>query len=202
MKPVQTRLLVLILALLFEALSAVPVRSQPLSQPAPTEPEVLKCESNPACLSLYDQAKQVRSTDLSEALRLYHLAYQVQADPTLLFNIARMHHRLGQAEEAAKYYQRFIDSPIKDPEQKQKAREHIAELKPPSQTQPPSPNAPLVVTSPGPPKEERKPVYKKWWFWTILGTVGAAGIAGGVAGGILANQQFTGPTIDPFPTKR
>lgn len=200
MKPIQTRPLVLLLALLSGALSPGPVRSQPLTPSAPAEPDVPKCESNPACLSLYDQAIQARSTNLSEALRLYHLAYQVQADPTLLFNIARMHHRLGQADEATKYYQRFIDSPINDPKQKQTARDHIAELKPSSQTPPMPASAPLVVTSPGPPKEERKPVYKKWWFWTILGTVTAAGIAGGVAGGIAASQRIPEPVFRSFET--
>ena len=35
---------------------------------------------------------------------------------------------------------------------------------------------------------EKTPVYKKWWFWTIIGVVVAGGVAGGVTAGVLANQ--------------
>jgi len=38
---------------------------------------------------------------------------------------------------------------------------------------------------------EAPPVYKKWWFWTIIGGVAAAAIAGGVAGGLAANEGGT-----------
>ncbi len=48
-----------------------------------------------------------------------------------------------------------------------------------------SDDAPLRVTVPG---EEKVSVAKKWWFWTIIG-VAVAGIAGGVAGGVIASQK-------------
>ncbi len=35
-----------------------------------------------------------------------------------------------------------------------------------------------------------KPVYKKWWFWTLIG-VAAAGVAGGVAAGVLLYDTGT-----------
>jgi hypothetical protein len=46
-------------------------------------------------------------------------------------------------------------------------------------------DAPLRVTVPG---EEKVSVAKKWWFWTIIG-VAVAGIAGGVAGGVIASKK-------------
>ena len=32
------------------------------------------------------------------------------------------------------------------------------------------------------------PVYRKWWFWTVIG-VAAAGAAAGVTAGVLVGQQ-------------
>jgi hypothetical protein len=48
-------------------------------------------------------------------------------------------------------------------------------------------DAPLRVNVPG---EEKVSVAKKWWFWTIIG-VAVAGIAGGVAGGVVAAKKRT-----------
>lgn len=49
-------------------------------------------------------------------------------------------------------------------------------------------DAPLRVTVPG---EEKVSVAKKWWFWTIIG-VAVAGIAGGIAGGVVASNKNGG----------
>ncbi len=35
------------------------------------------------------------------------------------------------------------------------------------------------------PKTVSKPLYKKWWFWTVIG-IAAAGVAGGVAAGVMS----------------
>lgn len=47
----------------------------------------------------------------------------------------------------------------------------------------------------------RKPVYKKWWFWTIVG-VGVAGAAAGITAGVLSSRTTTSPTPDPDPLER
>jgi hypothetical protein len=71
-------------------------------------------------------------------------------------------------------------------------------IAPPSSTEP-QPNAALrlqpsastaAVHSP-----ERVPIYKRWWFWTILG-VGAAGAAAGITAGVLSRQGPTGPVYE------
>lgn len=55
-------------------------------------------------------------------------------------------------------------------------------------------DAPLRVTVPG---EEKVSVAKKWWFWTIIG-VAVAGVAGGIAGGVVAaNKRTNGPNGAP-----
>src|SRR5262245_22010882 len=79
---------------------------------------VPNCASDSACESLYGRAKKASGdNDLPEALRLYKLAYEVRADPGLLFSIARVLHKLDRSQEATFYYKQFIDSPLEDAEQ-------------------------------------------------------------------------------------
>ena len=54
-------------------------------------PASVECESNPACVLLYEQAQQQsKAGQLSAALNSYKLAYGVNQDPRLLFSIARV----------------------------------------------------------------------------------------------------------------
>jgi hypothetical protein len=66
----------------------------------------------------------------------------------------------------------------------------------------PAPTAPVtatlaapvtVPTAPrpeAPPVEPSRPIYKRWWFWTLL----ALAVAGGVAGGVIGAQRSESPT--------
>jgi tetratricopeptide (TPR) repeat protein len=51
-------------------------------------------------------------------------------------------------------------------------------------------NRPDFMPPPTTPKRKKRarPVYKKWWFWTVIG-VGAALVAGAVTGGVLAANR-------------
>lgn len=85
------------------------------------------CETDSACLALYEQAQvQSKAGRLTEALRSYKLAYETQHNPRLLYSVARLLHRLAQGAEAVSYYQRFVDSNVDDPAQKDKAREYVS----------------------------------------------------------------------------
>lgn len=53
------------------------------------------------------------------------------------------------------------------------------------------PNTTLVA-QPGPPPEESRPFYGRWWFWTIVGAA--------VVGGVAATVALTGGTIKPACT--
>ena len=156
------------------------------------------CEANSACLSLFEQAQQQsKSGLLSDALRTYKLAYEVQADPRLLFSIARVLHKQGQASEAISYYRRYIDSDDDGAAQKEKARDYVTQLElvsPP----PPPPLERLTVRSvvnqseSKPAQPESMPVYKKGWFWAVVGG-SAAAIGLGIGLGVgLSNR---GPSL-------
>ncbi len=63
----------------------------------------------------------------------------------------------------------------------------------------PQPTQPLNLTPPQPTPTETQPVatpiYKKWWFWTIIGGVVAAGVVG-TAVGVTASAKK-----DPLPAQ-
>jgi tetratricopeptide (TPR) repeat protein len=149
-------------------------------QPTPPQPD---CASNPACAALFKQAQQqFAAGQLADALRTFKLAHAVNADPRLLYSIARLMHVLEQAIEAIPYYRRFIESNLDDPAQKAKAQ---AEAK--QQEAERLEKERLLVASRVEPPPKSTPVYKKWWFWTIVGGAAAA-VAVGTAIGVAARE--------------
>lgn len=145
------------------------------------------CASDTACDSLFDRAKQAsEDNNLPEALRIYKLAYEVRADPRLLFSIARVLHKLDRPQEATAYYKQFLDSPLEDAEHKRKAEQYLEQLQPkpvsdlskpppiPSSTNPPS----LAVQAPKEPRSstEGSGVRRPRWRLVTGGIALGAGL--------------------------
>lgn len=155
------------------------------------------CTQDAQCSTLKEQAaERSKSGDLVEALRLYKLAYEVRPDPRLLFNIARLLHKQGKSAEAVPYYQKFMDAPIQDEEQQKKAREYLEQIQSVQMTtqQKRTKQSPSLITNSLPAQAVRvdappagKPIYKKWWFWTLVGGA-AASVVVGTAIGVSARQ--------------
>jgi len=187
---------------------------------ADSAPGTPDCASSPACQKLCRQAKeQSRRDNLGETLRLYKAAYQVRADPVLLFNLARVLHKQGQLKEAADYYQQYLHSSVADAEQREKAQEYLNQLRGPAQAPPspaevpgpePAPPTPLpslqppsLSSPPGPGAGPDVPAaatprHKKWWLWTL---VGGAVVAGAVGLGVgLAARSATPPQSPGLPS--
>ena len=169
-------------------------------------PHAIDCDANAACVALVEQAKkQSKAGQLAEAEKSYKLAYEVSHDARLLFNIARVLDKRGQGPEATKYYRQFIEAPVEEPEQKEKARAYVAQLEgnsapPPKRLTAATPSAETPIqpapsmTEPVVPKTEQKdtPVYKKGWFWGVMvGSVAAVGLGIGLGVGLGSR----GPTV-------
>jgi hypothetical protein len=132
-------------------------------------------------------------------LRNIGRCYQNLGDPDKAISSFREYLRKAKglrADERAE-----VDGYIKEMEELKKQREAAAATPPPPPVaRPVEPIATPVVTSPPPrepppsltltepprgsipPAEEATPVYKTWWFWTIMGVV-AVGAGLGVAAG-------------------
>lgn len=183
---------------LFVTLAALPAA---WAQPAGSA----GCESKPACLLLYEEAQQhSKRGDFAAAARSYGLAYEVLPDPRLLFSLGRVLHKGGQLAPARDAYQRFLAAHVDDATQNQKAVEHVRQID--QQLQPAAPTADTMLAPTGQASSSRPteatPVYKKAWFWVVIGGTAAAvglGVGLGVAlGGRAATDNITNTYAPSF----
>jgi len=116
----------------------------------------------------------------AEAAQKFQEAYRLYPDPTLLYNIARSHHGLGQLDQARSGYARFLREPDIDAGLKAKAEAKLKALQslstPAAAEAPPQPQSapPQATTPPDLPRSQRSSL----WVWVALGT-GVALAAGG-----------------------
>ncbi len=164
------------------------------------------CLRDNECRGHYDKAmKSYGGGRYEAALPEFQAAYGLRQMPWLLVNIGRTLHRLGRLEEAVQYYNNYEKASLgSDPETLKRVQDYRSQaqaaldaLKSGQGT----PTTPAVTPS-TPPEgtapagtEQPKPIYKKWWFWTIIGGAAAVTILGiGIGVGVSK-----GGTTDPIP---
>jgi hypothetical protein len=156
-----------------------------------------------------------------EALDGFVKLYAEKLHPNYLRNIGRCYQNLGDPDKAISSFREYlrkakavsgderkeVEGYIKEMEDLKREREAAATAPPPPPQpttvtapplaiEPPPPRQPtLTLTQPPPPPEpapEEAPVYKKWWFWTLIGgaVVGGLGIAA-AAGAFTKTQDAT-----------
>ncbi len=163
-----------------------------------------------------------------DALTRYSDAYTLKPLPGFLFNIAQCHRNLGHFKEAAFFFGRFIDNARPDTadlplarelldemNRKQSEKEQLEkdaaaaaaaerrekELKTPGdapQAVNLQPGLDALPPPPVPAAEPEKPVYTKWWFWTVVGVV----VAGAATATVVAVTEGNQKPVDmrPKPT--
>jgi tetratricopeptide (TPR) repeat protein len=67
--------------------------------------------------------------DYRRAIEKFIQAYAIDADPNLLFNIARCYEELGEVDAAIEKYETFLKTPGADTRGRQRARESLAVLR-------------------------------------------------------------------------
>lgn len=151
--------------------------------PAQAE-RVPSCQADSACWrELGRGSKLAEANDYTGALAAFQGAYQRVPDHRLQINIGRSLHRLGRYDEAIAAFQRYQAAapPNTPPEEQEVVRRFLRESQ---QAQQPT------TPAPPPPAPTETPIYKKWWFWTILGV----GVAGGVVVGVVAGTWPRSPS--------
>ena len=125
-----------------------------------------------------------------DALTEYEAAYEAKPLAGFLFNIGQCYRNLGNYKQAVFSFKKYLDEKpdarnrdaveglIADLEKKgaeeAKAKPDLAAHNDPA---PPPPD--LAAAKPVPPEPDpERPLYAKWWFWTL---VGAAAVGAGVA---------------------
>lgn len=196
----------LVLAVLL-GLGLGPGPAAPAPAWAAANPSDEGCNQDEVCREHFIKAKALyKQQDYTSALQEFQTAYQRRQTPILLANIGRTLHKLGRPKEALDYYRQCQEAAKSDAELQEKLKGYIAEAQalitaapPPVDTNEPPP-APLAPPPPPPPMP--KPVYKKGWFWAVIG-VSAAVVIGGVVTGVVLGtrpQAMPDPPLDPNVT--
>lgn len=165
------------------------------------------CNQDDECRGHFILAKSLyKQQNYTEALQEFQTAYKRRQTPILLANIGRTLHKLGRPKEALDYYRQCQEAAKTDLDLQEKLKAYIAESSALLAATPPPPvpaevneppPSPLVPPPPPPPK----PVYKKGWFWAVIG-VSAAVVVGGVVTGVVLGTRtpMVDPPLDPSVT--
>jgi tetratricopeptide (TPR) repeat protein len=177
--------------------------------------------------SLYERGNAMFALErYGEAASLYERAFELKADPALLYNAAQAHRLAGNKPRALALYQSLLRQYGRELSNQAEIRNHVESLKqgiendkkvsssPPTTTRPvdvptspapqtppptqvePAPNAAVVSTTPPP----EKPLVKKPWFWVVV--VGAAAVVATSVGlGVAFGTQPSDPAVT-FGTAR
>jgi tetratricopeptide (TPR) repeat protein len=116
-----------------------------------------------------------------EAVAEYRRAYELRADPRLLYHIAECYRELGAKQQSLFYYERYLAAAPDAPE-RDEVLDKITELEGPRAVRA-RPRLVMESDETAPPP----PVWRRWWFWAGL----AAVIAGGVTAAALAGRSGT-----------
>jgi hypothetical protein len=163
---------------------------------AASNPSDEGCNQDDVCRDHFVKGKQLyKQQDFTSALKEFQAAYDRRQTPILLANIGRSLQKLGRPKEALDYYQRCQAASQSDLELQERLKTYITETQAllasaPQQVSSDEP-APQPLSAPLTPVN--KPVYKKPWFWAVVG-VGAALVIGGVVTGVVLGTR---PTADP-----
>lgn len=147
------------------------------------------CVADARCKELADRGQaEYQAQQYEAALASLREAYAIQPVSWLLFNIGRSHQKLGRTGEALAAYRTFLAQSQAADEawQREKARVYVEQIDRERAAQATS----VIPASPRLP--EKKPIYKKWWFWTIVGGV-TAGVVTGLAVGLTLPQTPPAP---------
>lgn len=144
-----------------------------------------------------------------EALKEYTAAYQLDAHPDLLFNIAQCHRNLGNHDRAIFFLELYLQEATSS-EDRDRVEVLIAELeerrRPRSEVETPvvtttvaasvapKPPVPNPTTPVPPPPEPTTPAYQQGWFWGVV--IGTAAVVGGAVALAVATRRDGVPEGD------
>ena len=150
--------------------------------------------------------------------------YGIDPKPDFLYAIGQAERKRGDCKAAIRYYQEYVDTGQSQQRtlavlmQIDRCKQELAAAGPSAKpstppaatsepTAPPTTTEtpPPVVATPEPPAaapspvepapSDRRPLYKRWWLWTVVG-VAAAGAAVGLGVGLTQQRSFNSTLPD------
>jgi tetratricopeptide (TPR) repeat protein len=175
--------------LAFVVLAARPARSAPPAPPDAATPADVEVEEHVA------QGHRLYLLGRSQdAIAEYRRAYELRADPQFLFQIAEAYRQLGATEQALFYYERYLAGAPAGPD-RDIAERRVGEIEGLRAAPPPVPAAGLTSAA-GTTAVAAKhptPIWRRWWVWTAIGVVLAAGAT---AAALAGRSETSTPSTD------
>ena len=148
--------------------------------------------------TLYEQR------DYEAAIAEMQAAYKERQLPRLLLNIGQAYRKMGKAREALSYYERYLTAEPDAPAPLQaEIRAYMVQTRalieaPALQDNPDRTKEPLPTVGTGDPNktepprtpEANRPIYKRPWFWAVIGGGVVAIIAVGVGVGVAKSREI------------
>lgn len=179
---------------------------------ASAAPKRISCEQDPECVRLRDEAQRLYESDQFQmALSALTSAYVLKADPALLLNMGLTLLGLSRPQEALERCQQFeLRVPKRSEQESQllalckqnahrleeeaRAKANAAEE---AKAKAAAAAAAADVAAAAKETEQReqreRPLYKRPWFWGVIGGVAAAGVIAGVTAGVLTSPAYRIP---------
>jgi tetratricopeptide (TPR) repeat protein len=127
-----------------------------------------------------------------EAVAEYRRAYELRADPRLLYHIAECYRELGAKQQSLFYYERYLAAAPDAPE-RDEVLDKITELEGPRLLRA-HPRMVMEADEAAAPR----PLWRRWWFWGAV----AAVVAGGITAAALAGHSDTAIPNSDLGAKR
>jgi tetratricopeptide (TPR) repeat protein len=166
-------------------------------------PPVARARPDESPRSHHEQGRrQFKQGQYEAAIAAYRKAYELRADPSYLLDIAEAYRALDVPERAVFFYNRYL-SAHPDAANRFEVEAEVGRLQarlpapPPGAALPPAPlaegvgpgtDAPLgarpalphrqdvdLGLAARPVRDDQRPLVGKWWFWTAIGALAAAG---------------------------
>lgn len=179
-------------------------------------PRRISCDSDPECVRLRDEAQRLYEADKFQlAMSALTSAYVIKADPALLLNMGLTLLGLGQQQEALERCQQFELRVQKRSEQEsellslckqnaqrleEESRAKAQQAKADEEAKAKAAVATAAAEAATAEKEKEaralreRPIYKRPWFWGVIGGVVAAGVIAGVTAGVLTSPAYRTPS--------
>lgn len=199
-------------ALLF-ALTLVPTTSYGQDKPAGAEQNKPKRADEKRARQHFEQGRLAfTEARYEDALLHFERSYALSGKPQLLFNLANVLDRLRRDEEAVARYREYLNA-LPSADNRVQVEERLAVLQRSLDERQAAQVVPVVPTpqevaaaelnaTPAPtpaaplqPPSETRPLYRKWWVWTAVGTVVVAAVVIGVVSGTRDQETRESPLL-------
>jgi hypothetical protein len=180
---------------------------------AAAAPKRIACDQDAECVRLRSEAQRLYEGDQFQlALSALMSAYVLKADPALLLNMGLTLLGLKRTQEALERCQQFelrVQKPsaqetlllslCKQNAQRLEEEARVKEKEAAeAQAKARAEKAAAEVAATQREKDQReqreRPIYKRGWFWGVIGGVAAAGIIAGVTAGVLTSPAHRVPS--------